>query len=103
MQKVTLLNQKRLSIHLFGYENYSETKCAVGKFEFNNTGLETTFWIDAKKGTCLKTSNIGSDSMGNKFEYVDEYVATYDIVNDDDVQKPDLTGYTLIQDDVYEE
>ena len=41
--------------------------------------------------------------MGNKFEYVDEYVATYDIVNDDDVQKPDLTGYTLIQDDVYEE
>ena len=58
--------------------------------------IVTTFWIDAKTGTYLKIVNNGRDYNNQQYEYVEEYIATYGIVNADDVKRPDLTGYTEI-------
>lgn len=81
---------------LFGYEKYNGTKCAVGEFKNDKSGLMVKIWLDAKKGTCLKIVNIGIDSSGKQYETVDEYIATYGVVTDEDVKKPDLTGYTKL-------
>lgn len=82
-----------------GYENYNGTKCAVGEFKFNELDLTTKIWLDEERGTYLKIVNTGIDSSGSQYENVDEYVATYDIVTDEDVKKPDLTEYTMISED----
>lgn len=83
---------------MFGYEKYNDTKCVIGKFV--DSELTVEIWLDAKRGTCLKTVNIGIDSTGENYEIVNEFIATYDIVTDEDVKKPDLTGYTMIENDV---
>ena len=79
-----------------GYEKYNGTKCIVGEFktEIEKEVLTTRIWIDAERGTCLKIVNAGIDFSGNQYEIVEEYTATYDIVTDEDVKKPDLTEYT---------
>ncbi len=71
----------------------------MGKFYIKDSNLTVTIWLDAKKGTCLKITNSGYDSSREPYEYVEEYVATYGVVTDEDVAKPDLTGYTLIESD----
>ena len=90
-----------LNIHLFGYEKYKGTKCAVGEFEFDNGDLITKLWIDAKKGTYLKITNTGISPNGEQYEFEDEYEATYNIVKDEDVERPDLTGYEKIENNIY--
>lgn len=83
---------------MFGYEKYNNIKCAVGEFKIQEYNTTVTVWLDAKKGTCLKIVNSGYDSMGESFEYIEEYTAIYDVVNDENIKKPDLTGYTLVDD-----
>jgi len=80
-----------------GYEKYNDTKCAVGEFKIADLNLTTRIWIDAQKGTCLKILNTGIDSEGKTYEITDEYTATYDVVTDKDVKKPDLAGYTFVE------
>lgn len=94
---ITLQRYKIPFIHLSGYEKYNGTRCAVGEFYMKDSNLTVTIWLDAKKGTCLKIINSGYDSFGKPFEYIEEYKATYGVVTDEDVKKPDLTGYTLIE------
>lgn len=83
---------------MFGYEKYNNIRCAVGEFKIPEYNIIVTVWLDAKKGTCLKTVNSGYDSFGEPFEYIEEYTAIYDVVNDENIKKPDLTGYTLVDD-----
>lgn len=54
-------------------------------------------WLDSEKGTLLKLVNKGISSDGSEYEYIDEYTATYDVVTDEDVKKPDLTGFEKIE------
>lgn len=98
IQKIQKKNGKWLTIPLFGYEKYNNIRCAVGKFKIQEYNTTVTVWLDAKKGTCLKIVNSGYDSMGESFEYIEEYTAIYDVVNDENIKKPDLTGYTLVDD-----
>ena len=86
------------NIHSYGYKKYNDTRCAVSEFEFNDLNLTTEVWIDAAKGTVMKTVNRGINESG-EYEYIEEYTATYNVVTDEDVKKPDLTGYTLIETD----
>lgn len=88
---------KTQNILLFGFKKYNGTRCAVAEFKFNDLNLRTKIWLDAKKGTLLKTVNNGIDDIGEEYEIIEEYVATYNVVTDEDVKKPDLTGYTLIE------
>lgn len=90
---IVMILKKRI-IRLYGYEEYNEIKCAVAEFKWENSELITRIWADNDRGTCLKFVNIGIDSEGNQYELIDEYIATYDIVTDENVKKPDLTGYT---------
>lgn len=85
---------KKQNIRLYGYEEYNDTKCAVAEFEWEDLELKTRIWLDKDRGTYLKIVNTGIDSEGNQYEYIDDYIVTYDIVTDEDVKKPDLTGYT---------
>ena len=87
---------KKQNIRLYGYEEYNDTKCAVAEFNWKHLELKTRIWIDRDRGTCLKLVNTGIDSEGEQYEYINEYIVTYDIVTDEDVKKPDLTGYTEI-------
>ena len=82
-------------LNLFGYEEYNTTKCAVA--EFAQSSLTVMIWVDAQKGTVLKTINKGIDETGNEYEIIEEYKVSYDVVTDEDVKKPDLTGYTFIE------
>ena len=103
MSIVIALIGKKQNILLYGYEEYNETKCAVAEFKWKDLELKTRIWIDKDRGTCLKTVNTGIDSEGNQYEYIDEYIVAYDIVTDEDVKKPDLTGYTEYKEDIAEE
>ena len=96
------MSGKKQNIRLYGYEEYNDTKCAVAEFKWKDSALKTRIWIDNDRGTCLKIENTGIDSEGNEYEYIDEYIVTYDIVTDEDVKKPDLTGYTEYKDNVEE-
>lgn len=87
-----------LNIHLFGYENYNNTRCAIGEFKFDDNWL-VKIWIDANKGTYLKVINVLIDDNGSKQENIEEFLVTYDVVKETDVQKPDLKGYTKIEND----
>lgn len=78
-----------------GYKKYNDIECAVGEFKLEKEWT-VEIWIDSKKGTCLKTININVDSNGKKRENEENYTAIYNVVKDDDVRKPDLTGYTEI-------
>ena len=102
MSIVIALIGKKQNIRLYGYEEYNNIKCAVAEFEWNDLQLKSRVWIDKDRGTCLKSLNTGIDSEGNQYEYIDEYRVTYDIVTDEDVKKPDLTGYTEHKDNVEE-
>jgi hypothetical protein len=84
------------SIILFGFEEYMGARCAIAEFKFNDLNLTTKIWVDTNKGTLLKTINEGRDSNNKKYELTDEYVATYNVVTDEDVRKPELTDYSLI-------
>lgn len=94
MLVVIVMILKKPIIRLYGYEEYNEIKCAVAEFKWENSEFITRIWSDKDRGTCLKFVNIGIDSEGNQYELIDEYIATYDIVTDENVKKPDLTGYT---------
>ena len=85
------------NINLYGYKKYNGTKCAVSEFKFDDLELTTEVWIDIAKGTMMKTINTGIDDTGKEYQIIEEYTATYNIVTDEDVKKPDLTGYTLIE------
>ena len=61
-------------INLFGFEEYNATKCALAKFVQNN--LTVMIWVDAQKGTVLKTINQGIDETGIKYEIIEEYKAS---------------------------
>ena len=87
------------NINSYGYKRYNDTKCAVGEFELDDLNLTTEVWIDTAKGTLMKIINTGIDDTGREYEIVEEYTATYNVVTDEDVKKPDLTGYTLIETD----
>jgi hypothetical protein len=88
--------KKQQNIRLYGYEKYNNIKCAVAEFKWKDLELKTRIWIDKDRGTCLKTVNTGIDSEGEQYEYINEYIVTYDIVTDEEVKKPDLIGYTEI-------
>ena len=86
------------NINSYGYEKINGTKCAVAELKFAEIeNVTTTYWIDAQKGTLLKLVNKGIDLDGKEYEYIDEYTATYDIVKDEDVEKPNLEGYTQLE------
>ena len=84
------------SIILFCFEEYMGARFAIAEFKFNDLNLTTKIWVDTNKGTLLKTINEGRDSNNKKYELTDEYVATYNVVTDEDVRKPELTDYSLI-------
>ena len=90
-----------LNIHLFGYEKYKGTKCAVGELEFDKGDLITKLCIHAKKRPYLKTVNTSIGSNDEQYVFEDEYEATYNIVKDEDVERPDLTGYEKIENNIY--
>lgn len=93
-------------INFFGYEIVKGTRCAVAEFIINNLEKETQdqlylpeittmkIWVDAKKGTELKTVQTYIDEFGKLIESEDEWIVSYNVVTDEDVQRPDLTGYT---------
>lgn len=91
---------KKQNIRLYGYEEYKDNKCAVAEFKWEQLELKTRIWIDKDRGTCLKIVNIGIDSEGEQYEHINEYIVTYDIVSDEDVKKPDLTGYEDITEEI---
>ena len=93
----TFLTQKILNINSSGYETYNNTKCAIGEFYIETSNLTIKIWLDANKGTCLKTINTGIDSSGKPYEHIEEYIATYGVVTNQDVMKPSLTGYTELK------
>lgn len=93
---------KKQNILLYGYEEYNNTRCAVAEFSWEDLALKTRIWIAKDRGTTLKVKNTGINSEGNQYEYIDEYRVTYDIVTDEDVKRPDLTGYTEYKDIVEE-
>lgn len=76
-----------------GYKKYNGTKCAVGEFKLSDEWT-TEIWLDAKKGTCLKTVNSIMDLNGEKEEIEEQYTAIYGVVKEEEVKRPDLTGYT---------
>ena len=43
-----------------------------------------------------KTINKGIDSMGEEYEIITECTPTYGVVTDEDVQRPNLEGYTQL-------
>ena len=51
-------------------------------------------WLDIRNGAILKRVNIGIDSYGDEYEFELESTITYGVVTDEDVARPDLTGYT---------
>ena len=81
-------------INLFGYEIYGGAICAVAEFDMND--FKVTTWIDRGKGTALKTITSGIDYSKKEYEIKNEYKITYGVVTDEDVARPDLTGYTEI-------
>lgn len=93
---------KKQNILLYGYEEYNNTRCAVAEFSWEDLALKTRIWIAQDRGITLKVKNTGINSEGNQYEYIDEYRVTYDIVTDEDVKRPDLTGYTEYKDIVEE-
>lgn len=88
-----------MNLILYGFEKYNGVKCAVAEFKVSDINLTIKIWSDVQKGTVLKTSNIGIDDTGREYEIVEEYTVTYNVVTDEEVKKPDLTGYTLIETD----
>ena len=93
---------KKQNILLYEYEEYNNTRCAVAEFSWEDLALKTRIWIAKDRGTTLKVKNTGINSEGNQYEYIYEYSVIYDIVTDEDVKRPDLTGYTEYKDIVEE-
>ena len=79
-----------------GFENLNGTKCAVAEFKLSDVNLITKIWLDTKNGAVLKTVNKGKNELNEEYEITEEYTVTYNVVNDSDVEKPSLEGYTKV-------
>lgn len=79
-----------------GFEKIHGTKCVVAEFKLSDVNLITKIWLDAKNGAVLKTVNKGKNELNEEYEITEEYTVTYNVVNDSDVEKPSLEGYTKV-------
>ena len=69
------------------------------EFYHKDMNVTTKMWVDCKNGTTLKITTNGIDSNNTPYEFIEEYIATYGVVTDDDVKKPDLTDYEKMDND----
>lgn len=77
--------------NFIGYENYENTKCIVAEFTYENISKEK-IWVDANTGIILKR-----ERKINDYKYTEYNKVSFDIIKDEDVIKPDLSEFALIE------
>ena len=68
----------------------------MAEFKINHEYTDSIIelWINKNDGTIIKIINTNIDSDNNETLYVNEYKITYNVVTDDDVERPDLSDYS---------
>lgn len=84
-------DDEKCKFRFIGYEDYNNARCVVVEFTYDNI-MKDMIWIDLKTGVILK--KIG---VVNSYKYTQHSEVVFDSVNDQDIIKPNISEYTLIE------
>lgn len=77
-------------------ENCNSKECYLIENSYGKKMTDRT-WIDKQTGLIVKrTGGMGTTVEDNSYESIIEYDYTFNEMKDTEVEKPDLTGYTVI-------
>ena len=77
--------------NFIGYENYENTKCIVAEFTYENISKDK-IWVDTNTGIILKR-----ERKINDYKYTEYNQVSFDTIKDEDIIKPDLSGFALVK------